>query len=963
MRAGRSPCLTPEEPALRPQPDRSRLSLRLSSTETEPPAESGAAVAWSGGRSRRVRRRVFTVEWLEGRTLLSGAPTVATGAASSILAGQATLNATVNPNGSSTTALFQYSTSPTFTPTVQTNIAANFGDLPYFDAPAGVAVDAAGNIYVADQGDNQVDQISPSGTFSVIGSGFNQPSGVAVDAYGDVFVADRGSSTVKEVLPNNTVITIGSGSFNAPYGVALDSAGDLFVADSGNNVIKEVVPTDGQGNFSSGYTINTIATGFNSPRGVAVDAAGDVYVADYNNNAIDELLTNNNMITLTTAIVNPRNLAVDAAGDVYVADAATDAVYEVLPNETVDTFVSPLNSPRGVALDAAGDVFIASTGPDPVLEVSPMSVAATPSPLTGTTATAVSAALTGLKRDTTYYDRVVATNAYGTVVDTATGSFTTPQGTPTVALGAVSSVTTTEATLNATVNANGYSTSAYFQYSTSPAFTPIVATTIGSGLSEPYSVAVDPAGNVYVSDTGASEVEEILPNLTVKTIGSGFSYQGGIAVDAAGDVFVADGVYNEVEEVLRDGSMKTIGSGFNNPSSVAVDSAGNVYVADYGSASVKEVLANGTVVTLGTGYTSVSGIAVDAAGDVFVTDASPFVTEILPGGSTKSIGSGFTYPAGVAVDHEGDVFVGDHGNSAVKEVLPNGTILTLDPAAGFSFPDGVAVDSVGDVFVADTGNNRIVFLQSQAPSTAVFFFTGTTATAFSVQLTGLTPGTTYYDRVGAFNQYGTVGDSSSFTTTPVITTTTTTLTSSSNPAFPGQPLTFTAVVAPVTPGLPTPTGSVTFYDNGTALDSSPIPLDGTGTAVFTTSSLALGTHPITAVYSGDPYNVTSTSSTLNESVASVISTMTTLTSSAGTVYAGQPLTFTAVVAPVSPGGPTRRPCDVLRQRCPDQRPARPPRCHGHRRLHHIVALGGNEPDHRVLPGRPVPRGVLLVAVE
>ena len=367
--------------------------------------------------------------------------------------------------------------------------------------------------------------------------------------------------------------------------------------------------------------------------------------------------------------------------------------------------------------------------------------------------------------------------------------------------------------------------------------------------------------------------------------------------------------------------------------------------------------------TVGTGYTSVSSIAVDAAGDVFITDASPFVNEILPGGSTRSIGSGFTYPAGVAVDQEGDVFVGDHGNSAVKEVLPSGTILTLDPSAGFSFPmasrwtawgmpssptpnnwdrgSSVRGDVHGGPFFHRHDGDRIVGPVDR-PDTRHHL------------LRPRRPPSTSMSR-----RY-----SSSFTTTPVTTTTTTTLTSSSNPAFLGQRRDHRGG-AKATPGFPTPTGSVSFYDNGTALDSSPIPLDGTGTAVLTTLLAALGTHPITAVYSGDPYNVTSTSSTLNESVASVLPTMTTLASSAGTVYAGRAVPRSRRWC--------RRACRAGHRPGPSvtfldngvliNALARPPRCHGHRRLHHIVALGGNERDHRRLPGRPVPRGVVLVAAQ
>ena len=227
---------------MRQEPDESRLSP----TETEPPVESGADLKRSRRRSQRARRRILTIESLERKMLLSSLPTVATGAASSITLTGATLNATVNANGSNTTALFQYSTSPLFTPTVATTVGSGYNQ------PVGVAVDAFGDTFVADIGTDSVYEVLPNGTINTIGSGFNTPRGVAVDSSGDVFVADYGNNAVKEVLPNGTINTIGSG-FNGPYSVAVDASGDVFVADFNNNAVKEVLP---------GGTIKTIGSGF-----------------------------------------------------------------------------------------------------------------------------------------------------------------------------------------------------------------------------------------------------------------------------------------------------------------------------------------------------------------------------------------------------------------------------------------------------------------------------------------------------------------------------------------------------------------------------------------------------------------------------------------------------------------------------------------------------------------------------
>ncbi len=787
--------------------------------------------------------------------------------------------------------MFQYSTSPTFTPTA----VSFFLYSSAFNASAvGVAVDGAGDAFVADTVNSAVDEFSPNnnlyqgGSFHPIGSGFSSPKGVAVDAAGDVFVADTGNNAVKEVLPDGTILMIGSG-FNGPRGVAVDTAGDVFVADTGNNAVEEVLPSG---------TILMIGSGFNGPRGVAVDTAGDVFVADTGNNAVKEVLPSGTVLTLGSGFNGPSAVAVDVAGDVFVADTGNNAVKEVLPNSTLLTLGPGFFAPRGVAVDAVGDVLIAAGG-NTMFEVTPPTVLATPSPLTGTAETAVSATLTGLTPGTTYYDRVVGTSAVGEVADTATGSFTTPAP-PSVTTNAASPMTT-GATLNATVNPNGSSTTARFQYSTSPAFTPTVATTIGSGFSAPCDVAVDAAGDVFVTDQTDNAVYEVLPDGTIKTIGSGFLQPSGVAVDAAGDAFIADTGNNAVKEVLPDGTILTVGFGFLQPRGVAVDGAdGNVFIVDGGSNVFKDLLpsygtyTSSAITSFDESYQVAQplGVAVDAAGDVYVADTgNNAIVEVQPNGNLFTIGSGFKQPSGVAVDAAGDVFVADSGNNAVKEVLPNGTILTI--GSGFNQPSGVAVDAAGDVFVADSGDHRVVELSPPSVAATPSPLSGTTATAVSATLTGLTLGTTYYDRVVATNAFGTVADSSvqSFTTTQA--TTTTTLTSSANPAVYGQLVTLTATVSPSTA-----TGTVTFYDGASELGTGT--LNSSGVATLSLNALAIGQVSLTATYGGDASDITSTSAALFATINEAATTTSVVASAVDPLY-GQAVTFLATVAPVSPG--------------------------------------------------------------
>ncbi len=170
-------------------------------------------------------------------------------------------------------------------------------------APRELAVDGAGDVFVADTNNNMVKEIvavkgavSPASQVIAVGSGFNAPYAVALDHAGDVFVADN-YSVVKEIVavngtvsPTSQVILVASG-FNFPSSMALDGAGDLFVADFGNSEVKEIVAVYGA--ISSSSQVIVVGTGFASPFGVAVDGAGDVFVAGNNDGTVKEMVAVN----------------------------------------------------------------------------------------------------------------------------------------------------------------------------------------------------------------------------------------------------------------------------------------------------------------------------------------------------------------------------------------------------------------------------------------------------------------------------------------------------------------------------------------------------------------------------------------------------------------------------------------------------------------------------------------------
>jgi streptogramin lyase len=652
-----------------------------------------------------------------------------------------------------------------------------------FNQPTSVAVDASGNVFVADSANNAVKEILAAGgytTVNTLGSGFNQPTGVAVDANGNVFVADSFNNAVKEILAAGgytTVNTLGSG-FSNPEAVAVDGLGNVFVADFGNSAVKEILA-------SSGYTtVNTLGSGFSGPLGVAVDGLGNVFVADSGNNAVKEILVASGYTTvnpLGSGFNSPEGVAVDAGGNVFVADFGNSAVKEILAvggYTTVNTLGSGIGSPSDVAVDSSGNVFVADTANNAVEEIMTQGVNFHSAAIGTSTPFTISLTFTFDTAGTIGAPAVLTQGAAGldfadagsgdTCTAGAHGTGTTctlnvrftPQASG-VRRGAAT-LTNSLGALIATAYVNGTGLGPQVTFS------PGTQSTLGSGISFPGGVAVDGSGNVFVADASNNAVKEILAGGTVNTLGSNFNNPTGLAVDGSGNVFVADSGNNAVKEILAAGgytTVNTVGSNFNNPTGLAVDGSGNVFVADNGNVAVKEILAAGgyiTVNTLGSGFGSPFGVAVDGSGNVFVTDAgNNAVKEILAvGGYTtvNTLGSGFNSPKGVAVDGSGNVFVADNGNNAVKEILAVGGYTTVNTLGNsFSSPHGVAVDGGGNVFVGDVGTSTVVKLDfadapslsfastavgstsSDSPQTVTLTNIGNTALTFPVPGTGLNP--------------------------------------------------------------------------------------------------------------------------------------------------------------------------------------------------------------------------------
>jgi sugar lactone lactonase YvrE len=199
--------------------------------------------------------------------------------------------------------------------------------------PTGVALDGAGNLYFS--GNNEVEMIPPGCASSacaiVLGGGFSFPQGVAVDASGNVYVADYNSNAVTKMPPGCTAsscVTALGGNFLSPSGVAVDASGNVYIADSGNHAVKEI-----PFGCTASSCVTTLSGGFGTPAAVAVDASGNLYVIDIDKNLVEEIPSgcadSSCRIQLGVGIRGPLGLALDAIGNVYLADSGNDEIMQI----------------------------------------------------------------------------------------------------------------------------------------------------------------------------------------------------------------------------------------------------------------------------------------------------------------------------------------------------------------------------------------------------------------------------------------------------------------------------------------------------------------------------------------------------------------------------------------------------------------------------------------------------------
>jgi RHS repeat-associated protein len=581
------------------------------------------------------------------------------------------------------------------------------GTSALLNTPTGLALDSSGDLYVADQSNNRVQELA-----AATGSQW----GISMSA-NDVYTVAGSSSGAAGHSGDGGVAT--SALLDQPAGVALDGSGNLFVADLSNSRIQEVAASTGtqRGQSMTAHDIYTIAGSssgnsghsgdggaatsalLDAPQGIALDGSGNLFVADVGNNRVQE-------VAISTGTQRGQSMT---ANDIYTVAGSSSGSSGHSGNGGAATSAL-LDQPTGVAVDGSGNLFVADSANNRVQEVAISTGAQRGQSMTANdvyTVAGSSSGSSGYSGDGGSASSALLAFPTSVAVDSAGGLIIADLENNVVREVAGTTASQFSLTANDVFTVAG-------NYSTG---------TSGSGgqatdaqMTSPKGIVADSSGNLYIADSGANRVQELAATTHTQwgismTAGNLYTILGssagtagssgdggagtsallhspsGVALDANGDLFVADGTNNRVQELAAtnhtqwgismtandvytvagssSGTSGHSGNGgaatsalLDSPADVALDGSGNLYIADAINNRVQEV-------AVATGSQRAQAMT---ANDVYTVAGSSSGTSGHSGNGGAATSALFDEPTGVAVDSSGDLFIADQNNNRVQEV-------------------------------------------------------------------------------------------------------------------------------------------------------------------------------------------------------------------------------------------------------------------------------------------------------